>query len=178
MKEFELAPGESTVRTARKHWLFFAMELLPFAILAVVPFALPKLLTLLPPLAAYLPYLDYHSLIPRAILGMYLLIVWTLAWNAFTRYYLTAWMLTNKRIVDIKQHGYFNREVSSLSLERVQDVTTDVVGVLPSLLDLGDITVQNAGAVDEFHMRSLPHPEQMRDLILRYAGIASGKTSV
>ena len=69
---------------------------------------------------------------------------------------------------DIKQRRYFSREVSSLFLSRVQDVTTDVNGILSSLLDIGDITVQSAGEEREFIMHGISKPERMRDLILRY----------
>lgn len=168
MKEFELEPGEQVVREARKHWLLFLAELLPYAILAVLPFALPKLLALAPPLARLASLLDYQAPLARAALGVWLLVMWTLGWSAFTQYFLNLWVLTNQRIVDIKQHGYFNREVSSLFLSRVQDVTTDVTGVLPSVLDIGTINVQSAGTVDEFHMQGIPRPEQMRDIILKY----------
>jgi len=178
MKEFELEPGEHVVIEARKHWFLFLAELLPYAILTVVPFAIPKLLVLAPPLAHFAAYLTFTTPITRAVLGVWLLVVWTGAWNAFTRYFLNAWVLTNKRIVDIKQRDYFSREVSSLFLSRVQDVTTNVVGVLPSLLGIGDIKVQTAAEDVEFVMRGIPHPEVMRDMILRYVAEKTGNTSV
>lgn len=169
MKEFELEPGEHVVLESRKHWLLFLGELLPYAIFAILPFALPQFLALAPPLAPYEKFLDYHTTLARTILGVWLLIIWTLAWGTFTRYFLNAWVLTNQRIVNIKQRGYFNREVSSLFLSRVQDVTTNVTGVLYSLLGIGNITVQTAGEEEEFHMKGIPRPEQMRDIILKYA---------
>ena len=178
MKEFELEPDEHIVRESRKHWFLFLGELLPYAILAVIPFALPNLLTLTPASAPYAALLDYHTPLARAALGVWLLITWTLAWSAFTKYFLNAWVLTNQRIVDIKQRGYFNREVSSLFLSRVQDVTTDVTGVLSSLLGIGNINVQSAGAVDEFVMRGIPRPEQMRDIILKYVSTKPAATGV
>lgn len=168
MREFELEPGEHVVREARKHWFLFLGELLPFAIIAVIPFALPHAITFAPSLAPYTSFFEYQTAASRAALGVWLLVTWTSAWGAFTRYFLNAWVLTNLRIVDIKQHGYFNREVSSLFLSRVQDVTTNVHGVLPSLLGIGDIKVQTAGEDVEFTMRGIPRPEQMRDIILRY----------
>ena len=168
MKEFELEPGEHVVQELRKHWFLFVLELLPYAILAILPFALPKILLIAPPLAPYAPILNFHEPLMRTALGVWLLICWTAAWGAFTRYFLNAWILTNQRIVDIKQRGYFNREVSSLLLPRVQDVTTDVYGVLPSLLNIGTIKVQSAGAEVEFCMRGIPRPEQARDIILKY----------
>ena len=178
MKEFELEPGEHVVLEARKHWFIFVFQLLPYAILAVFPFALPKILPLAPPLAPYAALIDYHTPLLRTLLGVWLLTCWTLAWSAFTRYFLNVWVLTNQRIVDIKQRGYFNRQVSSLFLNRVQDVTSDVRGVLSSLLGIGKITVQSAGAVDEFHMYGIPRPEQMRDVILKYVSTDKNPTGV
>jgi uncharacterized membrane protein YdbT with pleckstrin-like domain len=178
MKEFELEPGEHVVLQVRKHWFLFLIELLPYAILAILPFVLPKLLMFAPSLAPYATFFDYQTQLARAALAVWLLITWTMAWSAFTRYFLNAWVLTNQRIVDIKQRGYFSREVSSLFLSRVQDVTTDVVGVLPSLLGIGDINVESAGAVEKFYMRGIPRPEQMRDLILKYIPAPEGPKSI
>lgn len=168
MKEFELESGEHVVRETRKHWFLFLAELLPFAILMVLPFVLPKLLPLAPPLAPYASFFSYETPLARALLGVWLLLWWTGAWGAFTRYFLNAWVLTNKRIVNIKQRGFWNREVSSLFLTRVQDVTTGVEGILPSLLAIGNIKVQTAAEDVEFVMQGIPRPEQMRDIILRY----------
>ncbi|MDO8593837.1 MAG: PH domain-containing protein [bacterium] len=178
MKEFELEPGEHVVKKARKHCLLFVAELLPYAILAIIPFALPKLLPLAPPLASYEAFFDYHTTLGRAALGVWLLITWTGAWGAFTKYFLNAWVLTNQRIATIKQRRFFVREVSSLLLPRVQDVTTNVTGVLSSLLNIGDIKVQSAGAEIEFTMRGIPHPEMMRDIILKYVSAEPKNTGV
>lgn len=171
MKEFELEPGEHVVLQVRKHWFLFLGELLPYAILAVIPFALPKLLALAPPLASYAAFFDYTAPAMRAALGVWLLVVWTSAWGTFTKYFLNAWVLTNQRIVNIKQHRYFSRGVSSLFLSRVQDVTTNVSGILHSLLGIGDIKVQTASEDVEFVIRGIPHPEQMRDVILKYVSV-------
>ena len=179
MPEFELEPGEHVVLQARKHWFLFAVTLLPYAILALIPFALPGLLRLTVPTAPYAAYIDYRQPLMRAALGVWLLVVWTGAWGACTRYYLNVWVLTNQRIVDIRQPAWFYRKVSSLLLNRVQDVTTDVDGALASALGIGNITVQSAGAVDEFHMNGIPRPEVMRDVIMRYVAEKTGaNTSV
>ena len=168
MKEFELEPGEHVVLEVRKHWFLFLGELLPFAIIAVIPFALPKILPLAPPLVQYAILFDYSTPIMRAALGAWLLVAWTGAWIAFTKYFLNAWVLTSQRIVNIKQRRFFSREVSSLFLSRIQDVTTDVSGVIFSLLGIGNIKAQTAAEDVEFVMHGIPRPEQMRDLILKY----------
>lgn len=178
MKEFELEPGEHVVKQVRKHWFLFLAELLPYAILAIIPLALPTLLPFAPPLASYAERVHFTTPLMRAAFGMWLLISWTSAWGVFTRYFLNVWVLTNQRIVTIKQRRFFSREVSSLLLPRVQDVTTDVNGVLPSLLGIGTIKVQSAGADIQFTMRGIPRPEQMRDLILKYLPADSRNSAI
>ncbi len=168
MREFDLEPGEHVVKEARKHWFIFLMTLVPYAVLTVLPFALPNLLRLVGPLAPLAAYLTPKEPLVRVALSIWLLAVWTGAFSAVTRYYLNLWVLTDRRIVDIKQRSYFNREVSSLMLNRVQDVTSDVSGALASFLDIGEIRVQSAGAQDEFVMHGIPRPMQMRDIILKY----------
>jgi uncharacterized membrane protein YdbT with pleckstrin-like domain len=108
------------------------------------------------------------------------LCVWTAAFGMSTRYYLTVWVITNLRIVDIKQHGFFNREVSSFLLTRVQDITTDVAGILGTLIGFGRLSVETAGKDEEFEMANIAHPEAVRDVImaqvaqLHHADIISG----
>ena len=168
MKEFELEPGERVILEVRKHWFLFLTELLPYAIIAVVPFVVPKLLPLAPPLAPYAEFFSFAAPESRAALGVWLLVVWTGAWGAFTKYFLNAWVLTSQRIVNIKQRRFFSREVSSLFLSRIQDVTTDVSGILPSLLGIGNIKAQTAAEDVQFVMNGIPRPEMMRELILKY----------
>jgi membrane protein YdbS with pleckstrin-like domain len=167
--EFELEPGEELIRETRKHWFLYVTSLLPYALLAVLPYALPNLLQFLPPNVMALDFEAVPTAISRPLIGIWLLLVWTSAWGSFTRYYLNLWVLTNRRIVEIEQRGYFSREVSITFLSRVQDVTTDIHGMLPSLLGIGTIRVQSAGATNEFKMHGIPRPEEMRDLILKYA---------
>jgi hypothetical protein len=178
MKEFELEPGEHIVKQVRKHWLLFLAGLLPYAILVIIPFALPKLLALAPPLVSYASLFDFHTPLGRVTLGIWLLISWIGAWGSFTRYFLNVWVLTNQRIVTIKQRRFFVREVSSLLLPRVQDITTNVSGVISSLLDIGNIKVQSAGADVEFTMRGIHRPDQMRDIILKYVAEGSKNTRI
>ena len=168
MKEFELEPGEHVVLQVRKHWFLFVTELLPYAIIALLPFVAPKFLTLAPSLAGYATLFDLSTPVSRTVVGIWLLIVWTGAWGAFTKYYLNLWVLTSQRIVNIKQRRFFSREVSSLFLSRIQDVTTDVHGILYSLLGIGNIKAQTAAEDVEFVMYGIPRPEQMRDLIMKY----------
>jgi len=170
MEEFELEPGEEIVLTVREHILVFSLQLIPLFILAFIPWILGGLVSWFaaanPAAGASLMSLGIPAHVWHFFIGVWLLCVWTAAFGMFTRYYLTVWVITNLRIVDIKQHGFFNREVSSFMLLRVQDVTTDVSGLLATLFHFGRLSVETAGKDEDFHMTGIERPAAIRDIIM------------
>lgn len=160
------------VKEVRMHWFFFLSRLLPYFFFALVPFLIPLAITLVPQLSALVPDAGYATPLARLALGTWWLLLWAAAWNTFTKTYLNAWVITNQRIVEIEQSGYFRREVSSLLLDRIQDVTIAINGVTDSLLGIGDINVQSAGAQERFTMANVPSPEYLRDLIMNHVASA------
>jgi hypothetical protein len=180
MEEFELEPGEVVIKSVRTHLFVLVTQLIPFLIAFFVPAILGFLLGLVssmnPQAASLLP----NAGLGRFVTGIWYLLVWTAAFSLVTRFYLTVWVITNLRIVDIKQYSFFNREVSSFLLTRVQDITTDVSGVLGTLIGFGRLSVETAGKDEDFQMANIAHPEMVRDVImsqvaqLHHADIVSG----
>jgi hypothetical protein len=170
MEEFELEPGEHVVQNVRTHPFVLVMELLPFALI----FFLPNMVSafgsyisfISPGSVAAFNTLGFPAHVLRFFSGIWYLAIWTAAFSFLTRYYLTVWVITNMRIVDIKQYSFFNRQVSSFLLVRVQDVTTDVSGMLGTLIGYGKLSVQTAGQNDEFCMGNIARPEVVRDVIM------------
>lgn len=168
MEEFDLQPGERVITTIRQHPFVFILSLLPFAILAAIPAVINGFIAFALRSGAVemsvLPSPDPG--IVMLLTGFWWLFVWMAAFSAFTRYYLTLWVITTTRIVDIRQHTFFSRNVSSFLLLRVQDVTTDVNGLLGTLIGYGSIKVQTAGHDEDFVLEYMPHPQIIRDLIM------------
>jgi len=167
--EFRLEEGERVTRTVRKHWFVLTVSFIPFLLLAWFPTFVPGFLSdlstdgfgLFSMLNAGNPWF-------RLFLGLWWLLLWIGAFNLFTQYYLNHWIITTLRIVRIRQHGFFNREVSSFLLSRVQDVSTTVDGIFADLLGYGTIRVQTAGtASQDFVMSGIDDPQGMRDMIMR-----------
>ena len=173
MEEFELEPGEQIVRVVRQHLFVLVMRLVPFLLLALVPGVFALLIEFVRSAATNVsPALATTSIAPafghvgRILTGIWLLFIWMAAFSTFLKYYLTCWVITSTRIVDIRQYGFFSREVSSFLLIRVQDVTTEIHGMLPTLVGYGHLHVETAGNDESFSMTGIAHPQQLRDLIL------------
>lgn len=171
MEEFQLEEGERVTRTVRKHWFVLLISFVPFVLLAWLPTFVPAFLMRVaasaPDGGAMFAMLTPENVWFRLFLGLWWLFLWIGAFNAFTQYYLNHWVITTLRIVRIRQHGFFSREVSSFMLARVQDVTTDVHGIFADLLGYGAVRVQTAGtASNDFVMDGIDDPQGMRDLIM------------
>jgi hypothetical protein len=167
MEEFELESGEEIIMMVRQHPFVLALRLIPLAILFFLPwFASGLFSLLLNTIGAQTGNISFPSSVFTFLNGLWMLGVWTTAFGIITRYYLTVWVITNIRIVDIKQWGFFNRQVSSFLLVRVQDMTTDISGVLATLVGFGSLGVETAGKDEQFRMSGISRPERVRDVIM------------
>jgi len=171
MTEFRLERGERITRAVRKHWFVLILEVLPFVLMALIPLVVPGILDFISRgsdnLSTFIALLTLSNPWVRLVAGLWWLVLWIAAFNSFTSYYLNEWIITTHRIVEINQHGFFSREVSSLLLNRVQDVRTDVDGLFATLLHYGTLTIQSAGANNHFHMHGIPDPQGLRDLVMK-----------
>ncbi len=102
------------------------------------------------------------------ILGsIYVLSVWLFSFLEFTDYYLDTWIITNDRIINTEQKGLFNRVASELHLASVQDVTSNVKGMIRTFFDYGDVLIQTAGEKERFIFKGIDHPEKIKETIIR-----------
>jgi len=75
-------------------------------------------------------------------------------------------IITNVRIVDVNQVSLLHREVSELNISNVQDVSSEITGVLGTMLTYGDVLVQTAGVQQKFVFEKVAHPESIKKLLL------------
>jgi hypothetical protein len=84
----------------------------------------------------------------------------------WTHYYLDLWIVTDRRLIVIDQVHFFNRTISSFRLERLQDMTVSIEGILHTFLNFGTIRAQTAGAGETaFVMKGLPEPREVLSII-------------
>ncbi len=160
--------GEKTVAVLRRHWmnlssLMFSLLfvlLLPPAFYATVRTFIPELL-------------DDPAKTTVLILGVsiFFLYAWLFLFQNYLDYYLDVWIVTNRRILNIEQHGLFGRTVSELRLHRVQDVTSEIKGFAATMMDFGNVYIQTAGEQERFVFEKIPHPTRVSKIILDLAEV-------
>ncbi len=166
-----LEPGEQPLKIIRKHWLSLALQAVFFCILAVAPLGIMIGIGVIPQVQTLVVSTD---LIPHEgfiIYGysLWLLILWIGFFIAWTNYVLDYWVVTNERLIDVEQISLFSRKVSALSLDRIQDVTVETRGIVHSLLHIGTLHVQTAGAHKEFHITDIHFPYEVKNALLAAA---------
>lgn len=167
--------GEEIVKQVRKHWLVFVIECLFIAFMAIVPvvgFALlPESIA-----EVFADKIDGDfNILFMFFYLLWLVVLWIILFYIWTDYYLDVWIITNERIIDVEQKGFFNREVASLHLDRIQDITITTSGFVATMFGYGNIHVQTAGADRNFIIPNASNPEGVKRLILeQYAKATKG----
>lgn len=95
-----------------------------------------------------------------------LIFLWLYGYLIWIDYYFDVWIVTTERIINIEQKGLFVRVVSELQFSRIQDVTTNVSGLIPTMLNFGDVTIQTAAEEEQFLFRQVPDPYHVKDLLM------------
>ncbi len=99
--------------------------------------------------------------------SLWFLLSWLMSFYLLTLYSLNSVIITNKRIIENEQQGFFRRKVSELHTYRVQDVAVRTHGLFETLLSFGELSVQTAAEEREFVFQQIPHPERVKDAIMK-----------
>ncbi len=156
-----MEPGEKVLLLTRRHPFFIIVKTIFIAILVVLPLIIATVFS---------SFLSSYDLIGVALLvySLWCLLLWQVLFYSVTMYILDVWVVTDKRIIDSTQHGFFNRSVSELHLSRVQDISVKVDGLFQSILKFGDLVVQTAGTENKFDFRQIPNPNEVRNQIMSH----------
>ncbi len=99
----------------------------------------------------------------------YYMALWFALFYILTMYTLETWIVTNMRVINSVQCGFFDRRISELSLHNVQDISIRMEGAIPTMMGYGDIEVQTAGAEHRFAFHDVPNPQAAKDEITKRA---------
>lgn len=158
----ELHTNEEILLEQRRHWYAIFSETFFVGIAAVLPlvflFGGSFFESIRPLLGTILPLLIFGF-------SAWFLLLWIVFFVLWTNYYLDVLVVTNMRVIDIEQHGLFARDLVEVPFANIQDVKTEVLGVIPSLLNFGTLYIQTAGESKEVVIPHLPNADKVRHII-------------
>jgi uncharacterized membrane protein YdbT with pleckstrin-like domain len=163
--------NEKLLFTIRKHWFVFVGEIALPVVLAFLPIALYILTLNIFDLSDLRLFGSYITLLHPSLIifsySLWLLLIWMRIYIIWTDYYLDSWFVTDHRIVDVEQKGFFSRDVSSIPFDRIQDVKIEIHGLISTYFNFGNIHVQSAGSSREFVINGVPNPYELKEKVTR-----------
>ncbi|HEY5668120.1 MAG TPA: PH domain-containing protein [Candidatus Saccharimonadales bacterium] len=79
-------------------------------------------------------------------------------------WYFSVFIVTDKRLIQITQKGFFNRTVIDMGLNQIQMVNYQVSGLQETLLGFGTIMMQTF--VGDLVIHEVPHPAKIQKRLL------------
>jgi uncharacterized membrane protein YdbT with pleckstrin-like domain len=118
---------------------------------------IPLMITSIPPLIwqnnLELFLLPVGGLVLGLILFSYHFIMW----------YYTYYIVTNERIRQITQKGFFGKDVIELRLSKIQNISYNIPGLSGELFQFGTIVIQTF--VGDLVIRKVEHPDKIYNML-------------
>jgi membrane protein YdbS with pleckstrin-like domain len=81
---------------------------------------------------------------------------------------LDCYIITNERIIDIDQRGFFQRIVTEVSYGKIQNAFYEIKGPLATFFNYGNIKIQIAQNKGMLLMKQIPDPKKIQDIIIKF----------
>lgn len=167
MNEIRLLPDEKIVLKLRKHWVILVRDTVGTALLSLLPLILLAIVQVFAPqftdFPGYLAFMSFATTLWLLLIFLALAVIWT-------DYYLDLWILTDTRIISVDQVSLFNRKVTTLSHERIQEIIVKEENFMQAFFKYGTLDIETASPTDgDATMEGIPHPENVRRAILEHS---------
>ncbi len=94
---------------------------------------------------------------------------------AWVGWYYSVYIATNERIIEVKQHGFFDRRVNEFGIDKVQNINYHIKGIQAVLFRYGTIEVRTY--VGDLIMRGIHNPvgiqQKLVKIVQEYGSIES-----
>jgi uncharacterized membrane protein YdbT with pleckstrin-like domain len=78
---------------------------------------------------------------------------------------MNVFLVTDQRVIDIDQKGFFHRVVSETTHRKIQDISYSVRGLWATLLGFGTVSIQTAGAQMKIEIDMIRRPAALQELL-------------
>lgn len=83
------------------------------------------------------------------------------ALESFLTWFFNVYIITDERIIDVDFYNLTYKEVSDANLDKIEDVTYKMGGVIRTLFNYGDVFIQTAAEVTNFDFLAVPYPDKV-----------------
>lgn len=160
-------PDENVVMVIRKHVIVYVHNILIFLLACILPLTVFLLIW-----SSRFPLAQGGTVAVIGYLGASLYFLYGLALLvvAFLNDEFDLFILTDHRLIDVTQVSFLKRTVATTPLDQIQDTTSDIQGILGTLLNFGSVDVQTAaGLASNFTIDHVPDPAMIARTILNQA---------
>jgi len=175
-----LEQDENVIIREYRHWFVFLSHVIGFVVLAVAPLVLASIYASLGGNAVTLAVPGNISLLITFGSSVWYLALWVAFFMQWTTFFLDTIIVTDKRVIYVNQEGLFARRVSTSSIDRIQDVTVRVEGLIPTFFNFGTVAIQTAAEEEKFTIHGIADPDEIKESVLeaRRKSTASASTGV
>lgn len=157
-----LEPGEHVVTSIHRH----VIGLVAIYVQAIAALAAIFLLAGMLGLDLFRGLSGEASLMLAGIAFLLVVLTVFMLFVITSMYWQTKLIVTNRGIIQILQHGLFNRKISRLSMSDIEDVTTEQRGLLPTLFNYGTLHIETSGELRNFAFKHTPNPNKYASQII------------
>lgn len=160
----EVDEHEQIVKIVWRHWFVLLGQVFMLIFAVCIPVVCVFMFNLIP-----IQNLVNISGSPSAAEGFFLvgwlIIIWMIGWNIWTNYFLNVLLITDIRIFDIHQNGFFSRKSASFRIDHIQNISVEQLGVIQTLLDFGTVHFETAGEDISLEAHYISHPYDIKKLV-------------
>lgn len=159
-----LKPYEKIIFVARRHLVTFIPMAIFFTLLFIgLPLLVYLLVTKIAPATFGGPAIFPITIMATSIFCLSILLFF---YNYFIDFYLDLTIVTNDRLINVRQSSLFARTISEVDLYQIQDAASEIKGFFPTIFNYGNIDLQTAGPQIKFFLEDIHHPHNIRQQIL------------
>jgi len=154
-------PNEKILYAIRHHWFLYIPNIV-FSFLVVAGLIGVGMLFLLN--FASLDGINIEIFTVAA--SMVILTATLLLLHGFVDQYLDLLIITDERVIDIKQNGFFKQKTKELHHVDITDVETEISGVFGVYLKFGDLTIKTGSEHEEVHIDAIPRAAKVARMLM------------
>lgn len=97
------------------------------------------------------------------------MISFAIFFRAFYDYNQSMFVITNQRIINVGQKGFWKRKITETDLDKIQDVASETSGIWRTMFKYGNLIIRTAGASSgtEIVVENIANPYEVQQEIAK-----------